>query len=93
LWTLDGFSVGLNSQLSPQDKAFIRQQYPGAYLSDQIRHPAVTDNLELEIDDAQLRSIVTRFGLPSTQLKRMLTTLEDKLTRSPDAPNLKVLLK
>jgi hypothetical protein len=27
-WTTDGFSVGLNSQLSAQDKAFIRQQYP-----------------------------------------------------------------
>jgi len=27
-WTTDGFSVGLNSQLSTQDKAFIRQQYP-----------------------------------------------------------------
>lgn len=27
-WTTDGFSVGLNSQLSAQDKAFIQQQYP-----------------------------------------------------------------
>jgi len=27
-WTTDGFSVGLNSQLSTQDKTFIRQQYP-----------------------------------------------------------------
>jgi hypothetical protein len=27
-WTLDGFSVQLNSQLSEMDKNFIRQQYP-----------------------------------------------------------------
>lgn len=27
-WTIDGFSVGLNSDLSEKDKAFIRQQYP-----------------------------------------------------------------
>ena len=27
-WTLDGFSVGSNTDLSPTDKKFIRQQYP-----------------------------------------------------------------
>jgi serralysin len=27
-WTLDGFSVDLNADLSPMDRAFIRQQYP-----------------------------------------------------------------
>jgi hypothetical protein len=27
-WTLDGFSVGLNSDLSQVDKRFIREQYP-----------------------------------------------------------------
>jgi serralysin len=27
-WTRNGFSVGLNSQLSPDDRAFIRKQYP-----------------------------------------------------------------
>jgi serralysin len=27
-WTTDGFSVGLNSDLSPTDKSFIRQEYP-----------------------------------------------------------------
>lgn len=27
-WTTDGFSVGLNSDLSAKDKKFIRQQYP-----------------------------------------------------------------
>ncbi|MGH8065961.1 MAG: hypothetical protein ACRERE_12175 [Candidatus Entotheonellia bacterium] len=26
-WTTDGFSIGLNSKLSPQDRTFIRQQY------------------------------------------------------------------
>jgi hypothetical protein len=55
-----------------------------------LRRP---ENVEVKIDAAQLRSIVTRFGIPSTQLKRMLTSLEDKLTRSPDAPNLTIVLK
>ncbi len=27
-WTLDGFSAGLNTELSPLDKQFIRTQYP-----------------------------------------------------------------
>jgi serralysin len=27
-WTLDGFTVGLNTELSPTDKQFIAQQYP-----------------------------------------------------------------
>lgn len=27
-WTVDGFSVGENNELSPNDKKFIRQQYP-----------------------------------------------------------------
>jgi serralysin len=27
-WTRNGFSVGLNSELSPTDRSFIRQQYP-----------------------------------------------------------------
>ena len=27
-WTIDGFSVGLNSQLSATDKKFIHKQYP-----------------------------------------------------------------
>jgi hypothetical protein len=27
-WTTDGFTVGLNSQLSPTDKQFIAEQYP-----------------------------------------------------------------
>jgi hypothetical protein len=27
-WTLDGFSIPLNSELSEKDKAFIREQYP-----------------------------------------------------------------
>ncbi|KYF58933.1 hypothetical protein BE08_35345 [Sorangium cellulosum] len=27
-WTLDGFSVGWTSELSPTDRSFIRQQYP-----------------------------------------------------------------
>jgi hypothetical protein len=51
------------------------------------------DNVEVTIDAAQLRSIITRFGIPSTQLKRMLASLENKLTRSPDAPNLTIVLK
>jgi hypothetical protein len=29
-WTLDGFSVGLNTDLSPTDKQFIKEQYPFA---------------------------------------------------------------
>jgi hypothetical protein len=102
LWTLDGFSVGWNSRLSAQDKAFIRRLYPGAPDLDaapvsgvdyQIRQPTVPENVEVEVDAAQLHSIVMRFGIPATQLKQMLTTLEDKWTHSPDAPNLKVLLK
>jgi len=48
---------------------------------------------EVEIDQTRLRSLVTRSGIPSTQLKRNLTALEDKLTRNPDTPNLKVLFK
>ena len=28
-WTLDGFSVGVNSSLSPTDKRFVRAQYSG----------------------------------------------------------------
>jgi len=27
-WTTNGFTVGLNNNLSETDKAFIRQQYP-----------------------------------------------------------------
>ena len=27
-WTIDGFSIGLNSGLSAQDKTFIHEQYP-----------------------------------------------------------------
>jgi hypothetical protein len=27
-WTLNGFSVGLNSDLSPMDRGFVHQQYP-----------------------------------------------------------------
>lgn len=66
---------------------------PGISVGHRLRNPAPSEDVEVEIDAARLRSIVTRFGMPSTQVKRMLTALEDKLARSPDAPNLKVVLK
>jgi ATP-dependent Zn protease len=50
-------------------------------------------DVEVQIDDTKLRAIVARLGIPSTQVKKVLTNLEDKLTRSPQAPNLKVLFK
>jgi len=66
---------------------------PGIHGDLHLRNLPVSENVEVKIDAAQLRSIVTRFGIPSTQLKRMLTTLEDKLTRSPGGPNLTIVLK
>jgi hypothetical protein len=56
------------------------------------RAPAPQD-IELDLDDSKMRELATRFGVPSMQLKRTLTSLEDKLTRSSWAPNLKVVLK
>jgi len=50
-------------------------------------------DVEVQIDDTKLRGIVARLGIPSTQVKRVLTNLEDKFTRNPQAPNLKVLFK
>jgi len=50
-------------------------------------------DVEVQIDDTKLRAIVARLGIPATQVKKVLTNLEDKLTRSPQAPNLKVLFK
>jgi hypothetical protein len=54
---------------------------------------AVTKDFEVQIDQTRLRSLVTRCGIPATQLKRTLTSLEEKLTRNPNVPNLKVWLK
>lgn len=83
----EAFADGFSAAAPDLDDA------PGIYVDHHLRNIAVPENVEVEIDAAQLRSIATRFGIPSTQLKRMLTTLEYKLTRSPDAPNLKVVLK
>jgi hypothetical protein len=49
--------------------------------------------LRLEIDENRARSIARRFGLPSSQLRRVLDTLENKMAGNVDVPNLTVVLK
>jgi hypothetical protein len=55
--------------------------------------PVEDEDEEVEIDAARMRAIATRFGMPSGQLRRTLSTLEAKLGLSPDVPNLRFLLK
>ena len=50
-------------------------------------------DVEVQIDETKMRAIVARLGIPSRQVRKVLTTLEDKMTRSSQAPNLKVLFK
>ena len=47
------------------------------------------EDREVPIDVDRMRSIATRFGMPSTQLKRTLASLEHKLTSTTEAPNVK----
>lgn len=47
----------------------------------------------VEIDADRLRSIARRFGLPQSQLRTVISTLEEKLRRLPNAPDTKVILK
>jgi hypothetical protein len=64
-----------------------------------ISKGAVSQTLETDTADAtvqigpeRMRSIATRFGMPSTQLKRTLQALEHKLTSSQEAPNVRFLM-
>ena len=51
------------------------------------------EDREVPIDVDRMRSIATRFGMPSMQLKRTLAALEHKLTNSSEAPNIRLLWK
>lgn len=79
-WFLDAFREPKQWVEGLADKLASRGMY----------RPPAPENVELHIDDARMRSIAARFGMPSPQLKRTLTSLEGKLTLNPGAPNLKV---
>lgn len=83
----EAFAGGLAATAPQIDNA------PEISVEHRPRSLATFEEVEVAIDAARMRAIVTRFGMPSAQVKRMLTALEDKLTRSPGAPNLKVVLK
>jgi hypothetical protein len=78
----DGFATATAADDSPENHA-----------DDHLRSRSAPEEVAVEIDDEQLRSIAKRYGIPSNQVKRTLTKLEDKLARSPDALNLKVSFK
>jgi hypothetical protein len=69
------------------------EEAPAASVDDDLPDTDVPKDVEVEIDQGRLRSLVTRCGIPATQMKRTLISLEEKLTRNPNVPNLKVWLK
>ena len=83
----EGFGEGPLAKTPDLDEAV------APYVVDDFTHQATPASIDAPIDASRLRSMVAQFGIPSTQLKGVLTNLEQKLNRNPNVPNLRVFLK
>lgn len=54
---------------------------------------AAFQEIRVQLKPEQMRSIARRFGMPQSQVKNVLSSLEEKLSQTDQAPSLKVVFE